>query len=60
MAAKDLTIAPQYENLIENISSLLKLARQKAVTAVNDILVQNYPKYPKSETVSHPFIGVKI
>lgn len=42
MAPKDLIIAPQYENLIENISSLLERARQKAVTAVNDILVQTY------------------
>ncbi|HLC70825.1 MAG TPA: PDDEXK nuclease domain-containing protein [Candidatus Nanoarchaeia archaeon] len=42
MATKDITIAPRYENLIENIGSLLERARGKAFIAINEILVETY------------------
>lgn len=42
MANKDLTRAPRYEALLENIGSLLEQARQKAYIAVNQVLVQTY------------------
>ncbi len=42
MTTKDLTLAPRYEALLENIGSLLEQARQKAYIAVNQVLVQTY------------------
>ncbi len=42
MAQNDLTPAPLYNTLLENIGSLLEQARQKAYLAVNQILVRTY------------------